>query len=300
MDGTVTAEPAMHRRKDASPWSLPRAAWKNVAKRVAKATRTDHLSLVSAGVAFFGFLAVFPALGAVVALYGLIFDASQVHDQLAQIETVLPAEAVGLIEGQLSGLTLAAPESLSLSVVVAVLTAVWSANKGSRGLIEATNLAYEIEESRGFVRLTALSLAMTAGALVTVLVLLALVALLPAVLSAIGLHASSWGWTTLVRWPVITLVVMLGLAVVYTVAPNRRPPRWKWVSPGSIAATALLLVASGLFSLYVSNFGSYDRVYGSLGAVAVLLLWGYVAAFVVLLGAEINAEAEAECEMRTN
>jgi membrane protein len=291
----MSSNPALRRRRDASPWLLPRRRWWAVLVKVVKDVKNDHLSLLSGGVAFFGFLAVFPALGALVAAYGLMFDPAHVHGQLGQLEAVLPPSILGILEAQLQRLTAAASEDLSLGAVVALLTAVWLANKGARGLVEATNLAYDLEDSRGFVALTALSLAMTAGTLVAFVVLLALVAVLPAALAIVGLDETLEGLLGWLRWPVITLVLATGLAVIYAYAPNRKPARFRWVTPGSVAATGLLLLASAGFSLYVSSFGKYDEVYGSLGAVAVLLLWIYVSAFVVLLGAEVNAEVEAEC-----
>lgn len=277
---------------ESSPWSLDRRGWMKAARGVVAEVTDDHLSLVAGGVAFFAFLSVFPALAALVAGYGLLFDASDVTAQMQQLHGVLPPAALSLLEEQLQRLVDAAPQSLSWGAVLALALALWSANRGSRGIVQAINLAYDQQETRGIVRLNLVGLLLTVGAIAFVLIAVALVAVAPAVLRTTGLAVDAGYWISVLRWPVLVGVVLVALAIVYYVAPDRPEHRWRWLSPGSVLATVLLLAASATFSLYVSRFGEYNEVYGSLGAVAIFLLWLYLVSFVVLLGAELDGVIE--------
>jgi membrane protein len=259
----------------------------------------DHLTLVAGGVAFFGFLSVFPALAALIATYGLVFDPAEVTEQVDQLQGFVPVGALELLEEQLGRLSDAATGSLSWSAVLALLLALWSASKGSRGIVEAINVAYDQHDSRGIVRLYLISLGMTIGSIVFVVVAIALVAGVPAVLAFAGLDIDATAWIRVARWPALLVILLLAIAAVYYVAPDRKTPKWQWVTPGSLLATLALLAASGLFSLYVTRFGDYNEVYGSLGAVAVFLLWLYIGSFVVLLGAELNAALERQVAAKT-
>ena len=254
----------------------------------------DHVSLVAGGVAFFGFLALFPALAAFIAAYGLLFDPGEVSQQIAQLQGVVPPAVLELLEEQLQRLTAAATGSLSWSAVLALVLALWSASKGTRGVIEAINVAYDREEQRGIVRLYLVGLGLTLGSIVFVVLTIALVAGVPAVLAFAGLDIDASRLLRWLRWPALLVRVTVAVAATYYVAPNREAPKWRWLTPGSLLATLGLLAASGVFSLYVTSFGDYDKVYGSVGAVAVFLLWLYLASFVVLLGAELNAVIEQQ------
>lgn len=254
----------------------------------------DHISLVAGGVAFFGFLALFPALAAFIATYGLVFDPSEVAQQVAQLEGLVPPAVLELVEEQLERLTAAGSTSLSWGAVVALVLALWSASKGTRGVIEAINVAYDRQEQRGLVKLYLVGLGLTLGTIVFVAIAIALVAGVPALLAFAGFELDEGLWLRWARWPVLLVLVLLGIAATYHVAPNRDTPRWQWVTPGSLLAAAGLLAASGVFSLYVTSFGDYDEVYGSVGAVAIFLLWLYIGSFVVLLGAELNAAVEQQ------
>jgi len=254
----------------------------------------DHVSLVAGGVAFFGFLALFPALAAFIAAYGLVFDPAEVSQQIEQLQGVVPPAVLDLLEEQLQRLTAAATGSLSWSAVLALVLALWSASKGTRGVIEAINVAYDRQEHRGIVKLYLVGLGLTVGSIVFVALVIALVAGVPAVLGLAGLDIDASRWLRWARWPVLLVLVLLATAATYYLAPDRESPRWRWLTPGSLLATLGLLAASGLFSLYVTSFGDYDKIYGSVGAVAVFLLWLYLSSFVVLLGAELNSVLEEE------
>jgi membrane protein len=284
----------VQRSKHLSPWKLDRRGWLAAVKQVWKDMDDDHISLVAGGVAFFGFLALFPAIAAFIAVYGLVFDPAEVSQQIAQLRGVVPPTVLEMVEEQLQRLTATATGSLSWGAVLALVLALWSASKGTRGLIEAINVAYDRKEQRGLVKQYLMGLALTLGSIVFVAVMIALVAGVPAVLALMGLDIDAsrllrWG-----RWPVLVVLVLLAIAATYFVAPNRETPKWQWVTPGSLLATLGLLAASGVFSLYVTSFGDYDEIYGSVGAVAVFLLWLYLTSFVILIGAELNAALELQ------
>lgn len=281
--------PAAERGRAATrPTEIPARGWKDVAVRVKRELADDHTSLSAAGVAFFGFLAVIPALAAVVSILGLITTPNDAARRADDLFASLPAEARDLLTTQLESLAGRAGSTLTLSLVVSILLALWSASSGMGHLIEAVNVAYDERDERGWIRNKSIALAFTLGAVVFVLFAVGGMTALPAVLDRLGLP----GWLELVYWPVLLAGFMVGLAVLYRYAPHRDEPEWRWVSWGSAIAVLLWVIASIGFRIYAANFASYDESYGSLGAVVVLLLWLQITAFVVLLGAQINAELE--------
>jgi membrane protein len=275
-----------------TPRQIPAAGWRDVLWRVKDEMAKDNLSLVAAGVAFYALLAIFPAIAATVSIYGLVVDPQTVSDQLAATSEVLPAETRGLIGEQLTRVTSSASSALSLGAIISLLLALWSANKGTQSLISALNIVYDEPEKRGFIRLTLISLGMTLGIILFLIVGLAAIAAMPALFGNLGLPETVRRLASWLRWPILGLIFVIGLAVLYRFAPSRNEPRWRWVSWGAVVATVLWLIGSALFSWYVSNFGSYNETYGSIGAVAVLMMWFWLSALIVLLGAELNAEME--------
>lgn len=244
--------------------------------------------------AFFGFLSLFPAIIAAVTTYGLVADPRQIRDQVEDITGALPSDAQSVVTGQVDALTATPQQALGLGLVIALALALWSASGGVGYLISAVNLAYDEEESRGFLRLKSLSLLLTLGAIVFAVVGIGLVGVAPAVFDSLGLSSLGRVLAEIVRWLLLLGLFTVALAVIYRVAPNRDAPRFAWVSTGAAVATVIWLVASVAFSLYVDNFGSYSETYGSLAAVVVLMLWLWITCYIVLLGAEINAESEAQ------
>jgi len=280
-----------------SPWKLGLSGWWRVLLRVWKEVDNDNLSLIAAGTAFFAFLAIFPALASLFAVYGLITSPSEVEQQLASFTTMLPPDAAQLLLEQMRRLAETADSSLGWGALLGLGISVWSANKGMSGLVRALNIAYDTKESRNFLRFNALTLALTFGGVLTVISFLVLIAGVPVVLGRIGLGGSLERLIALGRWPLLALLLVSLVGVLYHIGPNRPSPRWRWVTPGSLSATILFLVASAGFSFYVSRFGSYNETYGSVAAVAVLMLWLYMGAFVVLLGAELNTESERQANV---
>ena len=277
-----------------TPAQVPARGWWQITRRAWKEAKADRVPLLGAGVAFYAFLSLFPAMIALVLLYGLVADPDQITDQVASFTSALPDDACRLITSSLTSIASSQSRGIGIGVVVSLALALWSASGGVGNLMTAVNTAYDEEETRGFVRRKATALAMTLGAIVFMVVVIGLVAVVPALLNSfVDSTVLSLGLSIL-RYVVLVLAVTAALAVVYRVAPSRDAPRMRWVSVGAAVATVLWLVASIGFSLYVSNFGSYGKTYGALASVVVLLMWLWITSYAVLLGAEINAESEQQ------
>lgn len=274
------------------PSDIPTAGWRDIALRVKDEVRTDRVPLVAAGVAFYAMLALFPSLVAFVSVYGLVADPEQVTQQMEQAAEALPQEAASLIEEQLQSIVQAGDAALTTGFAVSLAAVLWTASSGVHGLMQALTVAYDESEDRGFVKRRAVALALTLFAMVVGLVVLGGVVLVPLVLGAVGLGAAGEWALRILRWPLLGVAVVAALAVIYRYAPDRDRPQWRWVSWGAVLATVLWVVGTLAFTFYVSNFGSYQETYGALGAVIILLLWLFVSAFVVVLGAEVDAEME--------
>lgn len=286
-------------RGAARPGDIPARGWKDIAVRVKDEVRADRVPLLAAGVAFYALLALVPAIVAVVSLYGLIADPADVEDQIQRMSDALPEEVSELLSSQLEDITQQAGGGLGLALAGGVLVALWSASAGMKHLMSAIGAAYDEDESRGFVKLRAIALVLTLGAVVFVVVAVAVIAVLPNLLSDTALGGPARWAAGILPYLALTAGFAAGLAVLYRYAPDRDEPQWRWTSWGAGIATAVWIVASLLFSLYASRFGSFNETYGSLAAVVVLMLWLMITAFSIILGAEINAEMEAQTERDT-
>lgn len=276
-----------------TPAELPAKGWRDILLRTKREISADNLSVVAAGVAFYAFLAVVPSLAAVIAIYGLVSDPAQVGHQVEQLARVLPGEVTPLLQQQMTRIA-SHTQAASWSAIVGFLLAVYSSANATKALITGLNIAYGDRESRSFLRLTGVAFVLTIGGILGAVLAIGLVAVLPAVLQHLQIPQSAELWVNWLRWPLLVGSFMFGLAVMYRFGPSRHDAKWKWVSWGAAVAGVLWLAASGAFSLYVAKFGSYDKTYGSLGAVIVFLMWLYLSAFVVLLGAELNSEMERQ------
>lgn len=284
----------LHGKHADTPTEIPRAGWVQVVKRAWKEAKSDQVPLLAAGVAFYSFLAIFPAMIAAVMLYGLVRDPDDVRRQVDQISDALPSDAASVVTTQLEAITSTSSGSLGLGLLVSLVLALWSASGGVGNIVSAINIAYDEEETRGFIKRKALSLVFTLAGIVFVVVAISLVAVAPALLdNLVDAGPLRWGLEA-ARWLGIVVAMSVALAVLYRVAPDRDDAEFKWVSVGAVVATIVWLIASLGFSLYVDNFGSYNKTYGALAGVVVLLLWLWLTMYVVLLGAEINAEAEQQ------
>lgn len=261
-------------------------------RRVKDGMDADNLSLAAAGVAFYALLALFPALAALVSIYGLLSDPATITAQLAEVRHLVPAEVYAIIDGQLTQVAGTSNTALGFGFLLGLVLSIWSANKGMLALLMGLNIVYHQREKRGFIKLNLLSLGMTFGAMLLVVVALFIIVAVPIVLDFVGLGALA-DWTVLImRWPLIAGAVVLGLGLLYRFGPDRRPARWRWLTWGAVGATVVWAIASAGFSFYVANFDSYNETYGSMGAVIILLMWFYITAFITLLGAEVNAALE--------
>jgi len=280
---------------DASkPQEIPKRGWLQILKRAWEESSNDQVPLLAAGVAFYSFLSLFPAMIAAVMVYGLVADPKTVADQTRKLTDALPNDAASLIGDQLTAITETPQQSLGFGLLVALVLALWSAAGGVGNVVTAINTAYDEEETRGFVKRKALALGLTLGAIVFVAVAIGLVGVAPALLDTFVPSGAAYWLLQVARWAFLILTVSFVLAVLYRYAPDRDDPQFRWVSVGAVVATVIWLVASLGFSLYVDNFGSYGKTYGALAGVVVLLLWLWVTNFVVLFGAEINAETEKQ------
>ena len=289
--------PQRNRGRSAShPSQIPAPGWRDILVRAWGEVSENNIFLVAGGVTYAVLLALFPALAALVSIYGLLLDPAQVEREVSALSNVLPPESTQMIANQLHKLVGASSGTLGISAIVALLFALWSASRGMSGMITALDIAYQQKETRGFFKVNFVALTLTLLALIGGTVSIAVVGVLPAAMQIVGLGAQEQWIVAALEWPLLIVWVMTGLAVLYRYAPDRRTARWRWVSPGAVIATLLWIAGSIGFSLYVTHFNSYDRTYGSLGGVVVMLTWLYLSAFAALFGAIINAQAERQTE----
>jgi membrane protein len=244
-------------------------------------------------------LAIVPALIALVALYGLVFDPRQVQEQVSALSGVLPPDAAEILLRQLNDLTTRDTKALGFGAIGGLLLALWSASAGMRTLMEALNVAYNEEEKRGFFRFYGTALLLTLASILGTMLAIVLVVAIPAVLTFLGLDDTLKWVISIAAWPILILMMMIGLAVIFRYGPSRREPRWRWVSWGAFVATVLWIIGSLLFSFYVAKFGNYNETYGAVGAIVILLMWFLLSAYAVLIGAELNAEMERQTRKDT-
>ena len=273
------------------------AKWRDVLVRTWKEAGEDNVSFLAAGVAFYAFLAFVPLLASAVLLYGLAADPQTVADHIGKLFATLPHDAAALIADQLKSLTATPKSSKGFGLAIALLLALYGASKGASGIVTALNIAYEVKETRSFVRTTLLSLAMTAGGLLVMMLVVAVISLTTAVEALLpGASPIVHFLAQCLSWAIALALVSAALALAYRYAPNRPDAPWRWITPGSAAASLLWLLASLGFGLYVSHFGNYNATYGSLGGVVVFLTWLYLSAYILLMGGELNSELEEKQE----
>jgi membrane protein len=261
---------------------------KSVVTNLPARLREHRLTLVAAGVAFYAFLAFVPTMIAVVSLYGLVADESDVQRQVENVAGALPEEVRNFVEFQLTSIINANRAGVSLTFVVAIAVALWSASGGLAALVSGLHVVHGEEEPKGFVAKRGKALLLTLGAVFVLGTVIWLLAFLPALVD-------KWLGNTgrlvfgIVRWPVLAVVMVVALGLLYRLAVPASSRRTRLISPGSIAGTALWLLVSLLFAFYTANFANYSRTYGTLATIVVVLLWLYLSALAVLLGAEVDA-----------
>lgn len=280
-----------------SPWQLSRKSWVAVLKRTAEEFTRDRVTSVAGGVTFFALLALFPAITALVSIYGWLADPASITEHLNTLNRFLPDSAVELLAGQVQAIASAPKSALSIAGIIAILIALWSANGGMKAMIEALNIAWFETEKRSFIKLNLVSLAMTLTAIVGIILLLLAIAVIPTILRIVMAGSAVETIVNLARWPVMLGLLILGLAFIYRFGPSKDDPGWQWISPGALVAALGLMIASMGFSFYVSNFANYNETYGSLGAAIVMMMWLWIAAIVVMTGAELNSEVERQIKI---
>ncbi len=265
-------------------------------KRVWNEIAEDHVGLIAAGCAFYGLLAIFPGLVAAMALAGLFTDPATVVNQLETLTRFIPTEAAQIVIDQAKSVAGSDSGGLGLAAIIGLLTAFYSATAGMAALIEGLNVAFDVKEPRGFLRTLLVKGSLTMGLIVGFFGIVLTLVAIPVILGFLRLPTNTEWFVMLVRWPVVLIMVAAGLAVLYRYGPARSDRRWRWVTPGAAIACIMWLLGSMAFGYYVSNFGSYNETFGALGGVIVLLMWLWLSAYIVLLGAEIDAEIEAQAK----
>jgi membrane protein len=279
-------------RSARKPADIPAKGWKDILYRVKDEIANDRIGTVAAGTTFFILLSLFPALGALVSLYGLIADPATINDHVRDLQGYVPAAALDLVQQELTRLAQSQTDALGTGFAVGLGFALWSANSGVKALFEALNVAYGETEKRGFLRLLAVTFAFTLGGIAFFILVLNVVIGVPLVLKL--LYLGPVGDLLVSVLPALALlgVAVFGLAVLYRYGPSRTRAQWRWITPGSLAAAVIWLLGSALFSWYLANFADYSATYGSLGAVVGVMMWIYLSLWIVLVGAELNAEIE--------
>ena len=291
-------DPKGHRAS--SPWRMPAAAWKDVLLRTWKEQSEDNIGLAAAGVAFYGLLALVPLLGAIVLTYGIAADPQTVLHNMKSLTSVLPADVAKLIGQQLMSIVQTSGGKKGLGLFLALAVALWGARNAATSIITALNIAYEEKETRSAIRVNLLALAITAGGVVMAVVALMsitalgfLQTLLPHLPGVLVVAGKAFSYVALV------LGAAAGAATLYRYAPSRPEAKWEWITPGSMFSAILWLLLTLGFGFYVAHFGNYNKTYGALATVVILVTWMYLSAYVFLLAAELNSELEKQTCAKT-
>lgn len=286
------AEPGNHPVVAARLRRISWPVWKDILQRSLERMSGDRLLATAAGVVFYGLLAIFPAVTALVSSYALFADPSTISDNLHTLALMLPEGSFAIVQDQVARVLAKGSASLGITFLFGLMFAIWSANAGVKAIIDAINVAYEAREQRSFIRLNLVSLAFTIGAIVAMLLMVSAVIAFPLLLDRLGLEPESQLIVSLGRWPLLFIVLLVGLGLLYRFGPSHKPTRWQWLSVGTVSAALLWIGGSALLSWYLSNFGDYDATYGSLGAAIGLMMWMWMSAIILLFGAELNSEIE--------
>lgn len=264
---------------------------KQTAVELKARTKDDDLGLVAAGVAFFGFLSVFPALATVISIYGMVADPQSVQSHISAMSGTVPQEVLNIVSRRMESLASSKTSSLTFGFVFGLLLSLWSANKAMKALAKALNIAYDTQEDRGIVKRNLVTLSLTLLAIIVFIVAMAVVIMVPVLVSIFLSQQTTAVLTTVLSW-LLFIAVLAGLfLVLYRYAPaNHQHDSWKSFMPGAVLASFGFVIASAAFSWFVTNFGKFDAQYGVLGAVVVMMLWLLIGAFIFLVGAELNAE----------
>ena len=285
--------PADERGRDADhPAEIPVKGWRDILMRVYRSLAEDRVLAIAAGVTFYGLLALFPAIAALVSIYALFADPTTIREHIGTLAAFAPGQAIDLIGNEIMRIAATAEGKLGFGLIVGLSLSLWSANAGMKAMFDALNVVYDEREKRSFLRLNAITLLFTLGAIVGFLVAVGAVVAIPVVLKFLPIPGGPELFIRMARWPLLLVIVALALAVIYRYGPSRDRPRWRWVTPGSTLAALIWVAGSLVFSWYAANLGNFDKTYGSLGAAIGFLMWMWLSTIVVLLGGELDAEME--------
>jgi len=248
---------------------------------------------------YYSILAIFPALAALVAIYGLFTDPASIAKHLDEASGFIPGGAAEVAREQLTRVASKGGSTLGFTFAIGLIISLWSANAAMKALFDTLNIVYGEHEKRGFLKLNAMSLGFTLAGIAFILSALAAVVIIPIILEYLGLSNAADLLIRIARWPAMFLALAIGLSLIYRFGPSRKAPRWRWITWGSAAATIMWIVASALFSFYAANFGTFNETYGSLGAAIGFMTWLWISAVAILLGAELNAEMEHQTKRDT-
>ncbi|WP_328767712.1 YihY/virulence factor BrkB family protein [Devosia sediminis] len=283
------------RGRDADrPQEIPVVGWKDVLIRTYREINDDRVTLIAAAVTYYLLLSLFPTITAFVSIYGLFVDPATVAEHINLLAAIVPEGGMSIVNEQLTKLTSTGGTTLGVALLTSVAIALWSASSGVKTMFEAMNVAYDEREQRNFFVLNGTALMFTFAGIVGAMLMIVAAVVVPAALAFIGLGEGFEWLLRIGSYLLLALVLMLGLAALYRFGPSRQQAKWRWVSPGAGLATVIILVVSLLFSWYAANFGNYDATYGSLGGLIALLTWMWISVTAVIIGAELNSEAERQ------
>jgi membrane protein len=295
----LASEDGNRGRDAASPADIPAKGWKDILWRVYGNVSDHRILALAAGMTYYSILAIFPALAALVAIYGLFTDSASIAKHLDEVSGFIPGGAAEVAREQLTRVASKGGSTLGFTFAIGLIISLWSANAAMKALFDTLNIVYGEQEKRGFFKLNAMSLGFTLAGIAFILCALAAVVVIPIILEYLGLSNAADLLIRIARWPAMFLALAIGLACIYRFGPSREAPRWRWITWGSAAATIMWIVASALFSFYAANFGTFNETYGSLGAAIGFMTWLWISAIAILLGAELNAEIEHQTKRDT-
>ncbi|MCW8108417.1 YihY/virulence factor BrkB family protein [Alteromonas ponticola] len=271
-------------------------AWWRIGKRTYQKMQEDNLSLIAAGVGFYFLLAIFPFLAGLISLYGLVVTPDQLDQHMTYLINFVPQQSRYILEEQLSHLIANSSQALGTGAVVSFILTIWSSSKGANALITACNITYSESEGRSFIGSIIARMVLTVAIIIAVIVALICITVLPKLITIISGYSLSSQGANWITWPILLILFNTGLAALYRYSPHRANPKWRWVTPGSVVATVFWIIFSFAFSYYLREFASYNKTYGSVGGIIILLMWFYLSAYIILLGAELNAAMEYQTE----
>lgn len=279
-------------KKVQSIFELSFSEWKAILLKVKDQIGENNVIIVSAGVGFFGFLAIFPAIMALISIYGFVMDPQEIEEQVSKISSMLPVQTHEILQYRVDQFIKSTGESLGWGTVFAILLGIWIGNIGTKSLFRGINIAYETKSHRGILKHNGLTLLFTFGAIILIILSAALIVAFPSIIEQIGLPDNIERLISWLRWLIMGLILVGSIGLIYRFGPERKRPTFHWVIPGAVLATILWLLASWAFSFYIRHFWNLGEIYGSLSAVVFLMLWLFISTFIILLGAELNSEME--------